>query len=104
PGSRRWLRAAERRLLRRAAEAWMVSEPDVAGARALCPEATLRLVPNVVDVDAIVPAPPAPGAHRILMVADYTYGPNRDGLPGRGDAAGVGAAAGCGAASGRPRA
>jgi glycosyltransferase involved in cell wall biosynthesis len=74
------LRAAERRLLSRAAESWMVSEADLAGAHALCPRAKLRLVPNVVDIAAIVPVAPSPQAQRVLMVADYTYEPNRNGL------------------------
>jgi glycosyltransferase involved in cell wall biosynthesis len=79
-GSPRQLRAAERRLLARAAETWMVSESDLAGARELCPGATLRLVPNVVDVEAITPVPAVPDGRRVLMVADWTYTPNRNGL------------------------
>jgi glycosyltransferase involved in cell wall biosynthesis len=79
-GSPRRLRAAERRLLARADESWMVSEADLAGARALCPRATLRLVPNVVDVDAIAPVAPSADRRRVLMVADWTYTPNRNGL------------------------
>jgi glycosyltransferase involved in cell wall biosynthesis len=79
-GSPAQLRAAERRLLARASESWMVSEVDLAGARELCPAARLRLVPNVVDVEAIAPVAPRPEAQRILMVADYTYEPNANGL------------------------
>ena len=79
-GSPAFLRSAERRLLQRAAESWMVSEVDLAGARELCPSARLRLVPNVVDVEAIPAVAPNPGARRVLMVADYTYEPNANGL------------------------
>lgn len=53
--SLRGLRSFERRLLRRSGESWMVSEADMRGARALCPQAKLRLAPNVVDVSAIRP-------------------------------------------------
>ncbi|HEX4115580.1 MAG TPA: glycosyltransferase [Solirubrobacteraceae bacterium] len=53
--SLRGLRSFERRLLRRSSESWMVSEADMRGAHALCPEAKLRLAPNVVDVSAIRP-------------------------------------------------
>jgi glycosyltransferase involved in cell wall biosynthesis len=79
-GSPALLRAAERRLLATFAESWMVSEADVAGARELCPAAVLRLVPNVVDIAAIAAVAPRPDAHRVLMVADYTYEPNANGL------------------------
>jgi glycosyltransferase involved in cell wall biosynthesis len=79
-GSPSLLRAAERRLLSTAAESWMVSEADLAGARELCPSAVLRLVPNVVDIDAIAAVVPRPDAGRVLMVADYTYEPNANGL------------------------
>jgi glycosyltransferase involved in cell wall biosynthesis len=79
-GSPELLRAAERRLLATFAESWMVSETDLAGARELCPSAKLRLVPNVVDIDAVPAVVPQPGAQRILMVADYTYEPNANGL------------------------
>jgi hypothetical protein len=79
-GSERSLRAAEKRLLGRFAEAWMVSEADVAGAQQLCPGANARLVPNVVDVASIAPVTPRPEAQRILMTADYNYEPNRNGV------------------------
>ncbi len=62
--SLRGLRSFERRLLRRSSESWMVSEADLRGARALCPQAKLRLAPNVVDVSAIRPVfatPPRSG-------------------------------------------
>ncbi len=79
-GSPALLRAAERRLLATFAESWMVSEADLAGARELCPGAVLRLVPNVVDIDAIAAVAARPDARRVLMVADYTYEPNANGL------------------------
>ncbi len=79
-GSPKLLRSAERRLLATFAESWMVSEADLAGARALCRDAKLRLVPNVVDIDAIAAVAPRPEANRVLMVADYTYEPNANGL------------------------
>jgi polysaccharide biosynthesis protein PslH len=80
----------ERRILRMAAESWMVSREDVAMARDLVPAARLRYVPNVVDVDAIRPAAgasravagdrAAAGRRRLLMVGDFHYPPNRRGL------------------------
>jgi polysaccharide biosynthesis protein PslH len=76
----RSLRNFERRLLARSAESWMVSQPDLDGARALCPTATLRYAPNVVDVAAITPVSPALGARRAVFVANFTYEPNRNGM------------------------
>lgn len=81
-GRQRMVAALERRILGRAAESWMVSHTDMARARKLVPEAPLRYVPNVVDVGSITSlagrgGPPEP---TILMVADYTYGPNASGL------------------------
>jgi glycosyltransferase involved in cell wall biosynthesis len=64
PGERRGLRglrAFEARLLRRSAESWMVSEADMHLAHELAPGASLRLVPNVVDVAAVEPVFAAPG-------------------------------------------
>lgn len=81
--SRRHTRALERferRLLSNAAESWMVSEPDLEGARALCAAAKLRYVPNVVDVAAISPLSPRLGERRALFVANFSYAPNRNGL------------------------
>jgi len=89
PGFRpisRWeLRRYERRLLKAAAESWMVSYADVESARELVPNARLRYVPNVVDVAAIEPLDGASrdgrgGGERLLMVADFRYTPNRSGL------------------------
>lgn len=79
PLARRRMRAFERRLLARMAESWMVSHADMRTARALCPSARLRYVPNVVDVAAIRPAPRARRGTHLLMVGDFTYGPNRSG-------------------------
>lgn len=74
------LRHTERRLLRLASESWMTSDRDVALATALAPGARLRYVPNVVDVAGIVPVEDAADATpTVMMVADYTYGPNQDG-------------------------
>lgn len=70
----------ERGLVARAAESWMVSEPDLDGARALCPQAKLRYVPNVVDVAAITPVPLYVGEPRAVFVASFSYLPNRIGL------------------------
>jgi glycosyltransferase involved in cell wall biosynthesis len=67
----------ERMVLERCAESWMVSPADMEGAAALAPGARLRLVPNVVDVAAIEPAPPRDGQRVAVFVADLTYEPNR---------------------------
>jgi glycosyltransferase involved in cell wall biosynthesis len=77
---RRALRSFERRLLGRAAESWMVSEADMAGARELCPEARLRYVPNVVDVAAIEPVSSLAPERRAIFVASFAYKPNQNGL------------------------
>jgi glycosyltransferase involved in cell wall biosynthesis len=77
-GSPRALRAFERGLLARAAECWMVSELDATGARELCPQAQIRYVPNVVDVGNVKPVLTPPEEPRVLMVADFTYEPNRN--------------------------
>jgi glycosyltransferase involved in cell wall biosynthesis len=79
-GPARRVRAFERRLLERSAETWMPSRADLERARALAPGATLRLMPNVVDVGAIAHAGPGPGSRRVLMVGDFTYAPNREAL------------------------
>jgi len=76
----RALRHFERGLLARAAEAWMVSQPDLEGARALCPAARLRYMPNVVDVAAIAAVEPRASERRALFVANFAYEPNRNGL------------------------
>lgn len=79
-GPRERLVAFERGLLERAAETWMPSPADLAGAARIAPAARLRLVPNVVDVGAIAPAPGPPPEPRALFVADLSYAPNREGL------------------------
>jgi len=79
-GGRRALRSFERRLLGRAAESWMVSDVDMAGARELCPEARLRYVPNVVDVAAIKPVSSLAPERRAIFVASFAYEPNQNGL------------------------
>jgi glycosyltransferase involved in cell wall biosynthesis len=73
------MRAFERRLLRAAAESWMVSRTDMRTAQALCEEARLRYVPNVVDVAGIRPARRERRGTRLLMLGDFTYEPNRSG-------------------------
>jgi glycosyltransferase involved in cell wall biosynthesis len=78
--SRRAMSAFERGLLERAVESWMVSEPDIAAARELFPEAHLRYVPNVVDVAAIEPITALSGERSAIFVASFAYQPNRDGL------------------------
>jgi glycosyltransferase involved in cell wall biosynthesis len=74
------LRRFERNLLARAAESWMVSEADMAGARELCPGACLRYVPNVVDVSAIEPIAALTTEPRAIFVASFFYEPNHNGL------------------------
>ncbi|MEA2307583.1 MAG: polysaccharide biosynthesis protein PslH [Solirubrobacteraceae bacterium] len=75
------LRHTERRVLRSAAESWMVSREDLAQAGEMVPGARLRYVPNVVDVHGIRPAPERrAGGRRVLMLADFDYPPNRQGL------------------------
>ena len=78
--SRRRLERFERGLIERAAETWMASPADVDAARALAPGATIRYVPNVVDVARIGPAQPSGGGERVLFVGDFRYPPNVDGL------------------------
>lgn len=77
-GDREQLARFERRTLEDAAESWMVSEADLAAATALAPDARLRYVPNVVDVNAIAPVSADAASRRIAFVANYAYAPNRD--------------------------
>jgi polysaccharide biosynthesis protein PslH len=77
-GPRQRVERFERALFERSAETWMPSRADVAGAHALAPGAVLRLMPNVVDVAAIEPV--AGGGMQAVMVADFSYGPNREGF------------------------
>jgi glycosyltransferase involved in cell wall biosynthesis len=74
------LRAFEQRLLERAEESWMVSNADIAAAHELSPGASLRYVPNVVDVEAIAPVEPNTRAQRAIFVASFAYEPNRAAL------------------------
>lgn len=79
-GSRRTLQAFERRLLESAAESWLASRADLDAARALAPGAELRYVPNVLDVATIEPRREPHDPPRALLVANFTYAPNREGL------------------------
>jgi glycosyltransferase involved in cell wall biosynthesis len=79
-GSRRALEAFERRVLRSTAESWMPSRADLDGAAALAPGTRLRLVPNVMDVAATRPVSTMSSQQCALMVGDFSYGPNRQGL------------------------
>jgi glycosyltransferase involved in cell wall biosynthesis len=79
-GSARRYARWERGLLEAMAESWMVSRTDLDGAAALAPGATLRYVPNAVDVDAIEPVSVPAHSRRVLFTADHTYAPNREAL------------------------
>jgi glycosyltransferase involved in cell wall biosynthesis len=71
----------ERRVLETFAQTWMATAADAEGGRRLAPAAReLRVVHNVVDVAKIRPADGAAGTGRVLMVADWSYAPNREGL------------------------
>jgi glycosyltransferase involved in cell wall biosynthesis len=71
----------ERRVLQTFSQSWMATRADAAGAQALAErEIDVRYVPNVVDVARIEPAQGPRGTHRVLLVADFTYEPNREGL------------------------
>lgn len=77
-GSPKRLRDFESRLLARFAEVWMPSRADVREAALLAPGTPVRYVPNVVDVADHPPV--RPRGRRAVLVADFTYGPNREGL------------------------
>jgi glycosyltransferase involved in cell wall biosynthesis len=79
-GSQRSLRRFERGLLAHACESWMVSPSDQAGAREICPNARIRYVPNVVDVRNVKALDVRADESRVLMVADFSYEPNRNAL------------------------
>lgn len=71
----------ERRVLQTFSESWMATRADAGGAQALAGrEIAVRYVPNVVDVARIEPAAGPRGTQRVLLVADFTYAPNREGL------------------------
>ena len=76
-GTPRELEEFERSLLRSASESWLPTGRDMAGAERLSPEASLRYVPNVIDVEGIRPVRPQ-GRNRVLFIADHTYEPNRN--------------------------
>jgi hypothetical protein len=70
----------ERGLLRTFAESWMATHADRRGATELAgPGVRTRYVPNVVDVQRIVPVEPSV-QDVLLFVGDFTYAPNREGL------------------------
>lgn len=77
-GSRGSLESFERRVIELASESWMVSETDVAGARALAPGSTVKYVPNVVDVSSIQPTSYPSGTKRVLFVGNFEWEPNRE--------------------------
>jgi glycosyltransferase involved in cell wall biosynthesis len=79
-GYERALRRFERSILAQASESWMVSEADMRSASELCPQANLRLAPNVVDVSAIEPTFGVASEQRAIFVANFSYEPNRNGL------------------------
>jgi glycosyltransferase involved in cell wall biosynthesis len=70
----------ERSVLRTFSESWMATRADQRGATELAGDGvTTRYVPNVVDVERIVPVEPC-GRDVLLFVGDFTYEPNREGL------------------------
>ena len=71
----------ERDVLRTFSESWMATRADASanGGAAGGDHVHARYVPNVVDVARIVPVEPS-GQGRLLLVADFTYEPNREGL------------------------
>jgi glycosyltransferase involved in cell wall biosynthesis len=75
------LRRFERRVLRGFGEAWMATHADMEAARELAGrDIRTRYAPNVVDL-ALLPEPGArPGNQVALLVGDFTYVPNREGL------------------------
>ncbi|HEV7943982.1 MAG TPA: glycosyltransferase [Solirubrobacteraceae bacterium] len=77
---RRQLTRFETRLLQRFAQSWMVSDADIEGARALCPQAEIRYAPNAVDVSGIAPAAPNLAARQAVFIASFAYLPNRHAL------------------------
>jgi glycosyltransferase involved in cell wall biosynthesis len=79
-GSERALRRFERRLLLSAQEAWMPSRRDVQLAFELAPQASLRYVPNVVDVSSIHAVQEHMTEPRAMFVGDYSYPPNAHAL------------------------
>jgi glycosyltransferase involved in cell wall biosynthesis len=75
------LRRFERRILRGFGESWLPTHADMEGARLLAGrELRVRHAPNVVDVQAIPVSRSRPGRLGTLLVGDFTYEPNREGL------------------------
>lgn len=74
------LRRFEIRLLSTYGETWMASPRDVAAARDLVPTASIRYVPNVLDVAAVKPIDGDPDGSPpvVLFVGNLTYPPNAD--------------------------
>jgi glycosyltransferase involved in cell wall biosynthesis len=70
----------EARLLANASETWLPSHAEVEAAAEFAPGAAARYVPNVVDVAAIEPRREPADPPEALLVADFTYWPNREGL------------------------
>jgi glycosyltransferase involved in cell wall biosynthesis len=66
----------ERLLLEGAQESWLPSNRDLSAAAELAPEARLRFIPNVVDVNSIAPVH-GPGSQSALFVADFSLPHNR---------------------------
>jgi polysaccharide biosynthesis protein PslH len=74
------LAAFERAVFRTFEEVWLPTQADVQGAIELAGESVAaRHVPNVVDTRTIKPVSTL-GRQRVLMVGDFTYPPNREGL------------------------
>ena len=70
----------ERGVLRTFSESWMATRADQRGAAELAgAQVRTRYVPNVVDMQRIVPVEPS-GSEVLLFVGDFTYAPNREGL------------------------
>lgn len=70
----------ERLLLRTFAESWMATRADQRGASQLAGKNIVtRYVPNVIDLERVTPVRMA-GSQRLLLVADFTYPPNREAL------------------------
>ena len=84
--AKRWYALIEAKKLKRAearacAAARMVlccSEPDRAGLERLCPQAQVRVVPNVVDTDLFTAAPGAVEPRMVLFQGGMDWFPNRD--------------------------
>ena len=74
------LESFERDVLRSFSECWMPTRSDVRDAIALGGDSVnARYVPNVVEVGRIKPVARS-GLGRVLLVGDFTYEPNREGL------------------------